>query len=87
MAMKKKYVLQGTRDDFVAHLAERMRDEQEAASPEAKGTGKEKHGHECAAAAIEWVLGEFEAWEETPADDGDDATSAGNGAGASLASV
>lgn len=81
MAMKKKYVLQGSRDDFVGHLSERMREEQEAAHPDAKGTGKDKHGHECAAKAIEWAIGEFEAWEETPedGDDDDKPTSGPNG--------
>lgn len=78
MAMKKKYVLQGSRDDFVAHLAERMREEQEAASPDAKGTAREKHGHECSAKTVEWVIGEFEAWEETPGDDDDDPLSGAN---------
>jgi hypothetical protein len=72
MAMKKKYVLQGSREDFVAHLSERMREEADAATPDAKGTGKDKHGHDSAAKAIEWAIGEFEAWEETPGDDDDD---------------
>ena len=65
MAIQKKYVLEGTKDDFVAHVAERMREEADAATPEAKGTGKDKHGHDCAAKALEWVIGELEAWEQT----------------------
>lgn len=68
MALQRKYVLQGTREDFVEHLTARMQEANQAAAPDAKGTGKEKHGHEMFAAGLEWAIAEFEAWEETDGD-------------------
>ena len=81
MAMKEKRVLEGTKEDFAAHVMDKMRQEAELATDDAKGTARDKHGHDCAAKDLEWVLGEMEAWVETPADDGEagPGSAAGNG--------
>jgi hypothetical protein len=72
MALTKKFVLEGTKDDLVAHLRERLREEVDASLPEAKGTGKEKYAHETAANVLEWAIEQVEAWVEVP-DDGEGA--------------
>lgn len=66
MGLEERRVLRGTRSDFADHLSARTQQEYGAADPTAKGTAKDKHGHECAAKALEWALEEFGAWEEIP---------------------
>ena len=76
--MKEKRVLEGTKEDFVAHIADKMRQEVELASDEAKGTARDKHGHDCAAKALEWVMGEMDAWTQMPSDPGEGGGPSGN---------
>lgn len=71
MAIRKSFVLHGTKQDIIDHITERHQQEALAAAPEAKGTGKDKHGHDMAAQVLQWAIDQLTAWEETPAEDDD----------------
>lgn len=79
MAIRKSFVLRGTKQDIIDHLTERHQEHALAAAPDAKGTGKDKHGHDMAAGALQWAIEQLAAWEETVGDDDDDRTSGTNG--------
>ena len=68
MAIRKSFVLRGTKQDIIDHITERHQQEALAAAPDAKGTGKDKHGHDMAAQALQWAIEQLTAWEETEDD-------------------
>lgn len=75
MTIHEKRVLEGTRDDMVAHITAKMREESEAAAAD-RGPVKTREAHAAAANALAWVLTELEAWVETkPVDDNERPTS------------
>lgn len=69
MAIRRSFVLHGTKQDLIDHLTARHQEEALAAAPEAKGTGKEKYGHDLAAGALQWAIEQLIAWEDTGDED------------------